>query len=243
MLKWLTTYTEVGYYECADKLGQVPLYMFSALSQIMIPRISFFVSKREGKRANAYFEKSIEFVSFLSTSIIFGIITIADVFVPFYFGNGYESCINLIRVLIPSYIFSGYANVMRSQLLIPYSRDTEFAISLSVGAIVNFCMNMVLIPRFLSLGAAVATAFTEAIVFAITFYFARASFSINSLLKNSLGYYVCGTVMLIVINFVRLPNEGILLLIEKVLLGAITYVIMFAFWQFTRRCRNESVNP
>lgn len=225
LLKWLTDYLQVGYYDCADKLGQVPLYLFSALSQIMIPRISSIVSKGNDSEAGVYLGKSILLVSFVSSSIIFGIVAIADTFVPLYFGPGYESCILLTQMLISSYIFTGYASVLRSQLMIPYSKDREFAVSLAVGAAINFSLVMLLVPHFQAFGAAIATFVTEGSTFLITYLYSRNSISLRPQLLENISLYVCGSLMVAALVTVRFPLEGISLLLARVALGAIVYVV------------------
>lgn len=227
MLKWMTSYEQVGYYENADKVGLLPLFMFSSLSQIMIPRISFFVSKEQHNGMNYYLDKSIMFVSFLCTGLIFGIVAVAPEFVPLYFGRGYESCVNLIRVILPSYIFSGYANVFRSQLLIPYGKDREFSKTLIMGACINLILNILLIPKIQALGAAIATAFTEFAVFAMTYWYIRHKIRWSVLIQNNFLFYLCGIVMLVVLYFIPNFENRISSLVVKIVAGAMVYAITF----------------
>ena len=225
MLKWMTNYSQVGFYENADKLGQVPLFLISSLSQIMIPRISFLLSNNKKDDTSIYLYKSITLISLLSTTVIFGIMSVTNEFVPLYFGEGYDSCKGLALVILPSYIFTGYASTIRSQILIPYGRDKEFGISLAIGAVCNTVLNLVMIPILSALGAAIATAATEIVVCVVTVFFAKSEISIRYILKNNIKYYVFGAIMFGVLTVFSYPFSGILLLVLKVFLGILVYGI------------------
>lgn len=239
MLKWMTSYEQVGYYENADKLGQIPLYMISALSQIMIPRISFFISKGKQTGVVDYLDKSLIFISFLSSSLIFGILGISKEFVPLYFGDGYESCIEIIEVLLPSYIFSGYANVFRSQMLIPYGRDKEFAKTLAVGAMLNLGINFLLIPHFQARGAAIATGCAEFAVFLMTYLYVRRSINLCSLLKKNVIFYISGFVMLVVLRVIPTIGGAIFNLFIRITIGAVVYLVTLIAIFYLKERRNE----
>lgn len=236
MLKWMSGYEQVGYYENADKFGQIPLFLVASLSQIMIPRISSLVNENKNTIIGDYFEKSILLISFISTSIIFGISGIADLFVPVYFGRGFEPCVTLIRVIVPSYIFTAYASVIRSQFLIPFSRDKEYAVSLAVGAFLNIILNIILIPWFEAVGAAIATAITEIVVCVMMFSCVRKKIKWKRIVLQNTPFYVSGCIMLFGISILPLSQESWISLLIKIAAGVLIYLaIIGGFYWFYRR--------
>ena len=66
-----------------------------------------------------------------------------------------------------------WANVIRTQYLIPQHEDKTYIISTFVGAIVNLIINFLLIPKYDSVGAAIGTVFAEFSVFLIQFIMVR----------------------------------------------------------------------
>ena len=65
-------------------------------------------------------------------------------FVPFFYGAGYEKCVTLFYILLPSCLFLAVANVIRTQYLIPHCKDKIFVVSIVLGFL-NFIINIALI--------------------------------------------------------------------------------------------------
>lgn len=107
---------------------------------------------------------SILFAMLMSSSFCFGIMGIAKEFVPFFYGKGYEKCILLFWILLPSCLFLAFANVIRTQYLLPHQMDIPYVISAFLGAFVNIILNFCLIPQYGALGAAVGTLIAEMVV-------------------------------------------------------------------------------
>ncbi len=61
-------------------------------------------------------------------------------------------------------LFVSWANVIRTQYLIPRHRDKIYIISTLLGAGVNVIANLILIPSYGAVGAAIGTIFAEASV-------------------------------------------------------------------------------
>lgn len=79
--------------------------------------------------------------------LAFGIAGIATVFSPVFFGKEFTDCGILIRAITPIIVFKAWANVIRTQYLLPNEKDKDFIMSLFAGAIVNLIINSLLIPK------------------------------------------------------------------------------------------------
>lgn len=101
------------------------------------------------------------FAMFLASGMMFGIAGIAEDFVPLFLGREYSSCILLIRTMAPTVPFIAWANVIRTQYLIPNHEDKSYIISVTLGAAVNLAVNTLLIPHIHALGAVIGTVFAE----------------------------------------------------------------------------------
>lgn len=190
MLGGIAGELEVGYYESCEKVIQVPLALIVALGTVMLPHMSNLCSKEDYNRDKviAIIRKSEYLMILVSSLIGFGIMAVAREFVPLFYGSGYEKCINIFYVLLPSCIFLAFANVIRTQYLLPNKMDKEFIISLFGGAITNLVLNMLLIPRFQSLGAAVGTLVAEFVVCILQVIFVYNKIPIIAIGKECIGY-------------------------------------------------------
>ena len=164
MLGNMASIVEVGYYENAVKIIDVPKGIITSLGTVMLPRMSNMIAKGEEEKIKMYIGKSLQVIMFLALPITMGLIAISDDFILIFLGNNFTKTGTLIKYLAISLIFLSWANVIRTQYLIPKERDKDYIISVILGAIVNLVMNIILIPRYASIGACYGTICAELIV-------------------------------------------------------------------------------
>ena len=142
MLGIMSTKLEVGFYENAEKIISIPLAIITALGTVMLPRMSNIIANGDEKKFKEYISKSMEFIIFLASPIVLGLISIAKEFAPVYFGNEFYKTGYLIEISSITILFISWANVIRTQYLIPKERDKEYINSVIMGAIVNLISNL-----------------------------------------------------------------------------------------------------
>ena len=224
MLGLMTSKSEVGYYESCEKITQVPVILVNSLGTVMLPRVSNLVAKKENTVEQNYMEKSIVFAMLISTSMCFGIMSVSKEFVPWFYGGGFEPCIKLFQVLTPSCIFMAFANVLRTQYLIPYGMDSVFIFSVVCGAGVNLILNYILIPMYASFGAAVATLFAEATVCIIQVLYVKHRLRLSKYLKISMPFLISGIAMYLILMCLKISFSAMLVnMMIKIILGIIIY--------------------
>lgn len=224
MLGAMTTYAEVGFYEYSEKVLQIPVSCVTALGTAMLPRMSNMAAKKDFRKEYPLILNSMIFGIALAACAAFGLMAVADVFVPFFYGNGYEKCIILFYLLLPSCIFLAIGNVLRTQYLIPHAMDREYTVSLVLGAVVNLCVNRLLIPRLASAGAAVGTLLAEGTVAAAQMYFLKSVLPVGRYLRETAYITACASVMLIVVYRIPASDLPVLTLALKTLAGAFVFV-------------------
>ena len=227
MLGSITSVTEVGYYENAEKIINIPMTLITALGTVMLPRMSNIVARGEIEKVNSYISKSIIFVMFMSFAMCFGLIGVGYNFAPFYFGISFQKTGILIMLLATTLPFLSFANVIRTQYLIPREKDKIYIISVTLGAITNLILNYVLIPKLASVGACIGTIAAEIAVMSYQTFSVRKELSINEYLKNITPFFIKAIIMLICIypiNYINI-NSFIRLLIQGII-GVVIYGIL-----------------
>jgi len=219
---------EVGYYEQSQKIVKMLLTIVTSLGTVMLPRIAnkFANGKKEEIKENIY--QSFEFVYFLAIPLTCGVISVAPIFIPLFLGQAFEKSSILTSIISPIILIIGLSNVIGTQYLLPTKKQKQFTISVVAGAFCNLILNGMLIPRLLSIGAAIATLLAESVVTLVQFYMIRNEFSIIKILKKSKDYWLAGIGMLI-LNFLcqklLLTNvKPVIQLFILVGLGGITYI-------------------
>lgn len=236
MLGTMTQMNEVGFYESSERIIKLPLVFVTSLGTVMLPRISNLLSLNEKEKSDNYLYKSIIFMMFLSNSMCFGIVAVADVFVPVFFGSGFEECISILTILMPSCIFLAFANVIRTQYLLPHEMDRQYVFALLMGAVTNLGLNLLLIPRYASVGASIGTLITEIIVCFFQCFSVRQYISLKKYVGCSIPFVLSGMLMSIIIRSIKFHMGNLyVVLIIKVLFGILIYFfilfILYALWK------------
>lgn len=187
---------ENGYYEQSLKLSKMLLTLVTSLGTVMIPRISYHFQKKDSDRIREYMYGSYRFVWFLGIPLCFGLIGVASSFVPWFYGPGYEKVVPLLQILSLLILAIGLSNVTGMQYLIPTNRQNVLTLTVVVGAVINFVLNMIIIRDFASVGAAIASVAAETAVTVVQLIAVRKELSLSQIMKSAANYLVAGGVML-----------------------------------------------
>ena len=208
---------ENGYYEQADRIEKICLTVVTSLGTVMMPRIAHVIAQKQDRQLEYYIYRSYRFIWLLALPMTIGLIGIADQFVPWFLGDGYEKTEVLLRIFSMLLWIIGLSNVTGVQYFIPAGKQKEFTISVFLGMSVNFICNILLIPGLLSLGAAIATVIGEIAVTVSQLYMIRKRFSIRKIFVSSETYLISsgimGIVILILKPFAGAGPEGSILLV------------------------------
>ena len=184
-----------GYYEEAIKIARMVLTVVTALGTIMIPRIAYHFERGEKERVTDYMYRSYRFVWLLSVPLCLGLMMIAPNFVPWFFGERFLPVIPLLQILSLLIIVIGVTVVTGNQYLIPTKKEKSYTVTVLVGAVTNFLLNLVLVYYFKSIGAAIASVAAETVIAVVQFVLIRKDLSIRRIVLSSWKYIVAGVGM------------------------------------------------
>lgn len=227
MLGNMTNVQNVAYYEYAERIINIPTSIITALGTVMLPRISNLLAKGEKNQIKFYMDKSMEYMMFLSIPICLGLIVVAPEFVPIYLGNEFVTTGSIIQYLAVTLIFVSWANVIRTQYLIPKEKDKIYIISVILGAIVNFVINMILIPRLQTIGASIGTIFAEFTVMFVQTIAVRKELEIKKYVIYVAKFLVSAIIMTIIIIGIKyIVDNKYLVVIMQIIVGAMIYFLL-----------------
>ena len=209
MLGILTgSYTENGYYEQAQKINIVLLRVVLSLGLVLLPQIASAFKEGNKKQVNEFINKSGKYVFFISLPLAIGLICVSDNFVPWFFGNGYNKVSELLKLSGFILIVQGLDDIFGMQYLVNVGKQKQYIISIFSGAIMNFIFNLILIPKFASAGAIIASFLGELVIVLIQMYYVKDSINLKRFFKQSKNYVIASLTMLILIplnNFLKVP--------------------------------------
>lgn len=163
MIGALSSVTELGYYENAERLINIPISLINALGTVMLPRMSYLLKDDSCDYKKPIYE-SMKLALLMSIIMAGGLFLIADDITIVLFGSKFLKSSGILRALSITILASAWANVIRTQYLIPKSLDKIYVTSTIGGAIVNLIFNVILIGKYGAYGACVGTIAAECFV-------------------------------------------------------------------------------
>ncbi len=176
---------ENGYYAQSEKIVKMAMMVIASLGTVMMPRNAKVLEEGRQEVFLNNIQKSIEYVFFIGAPITAGIIAISKNFSPWFFGPGYEKVPLLLIIFAFMVIPSGLGNVFGQQYLIPKGEDNKYTITYVSTGIINLLLNLILIPRFLSYGAAVASVVAEIFAPIMMLFFLRGEVKTGKIFKSN----------------------------------------------------------
>lgn len=230
MIGFLSNIAEVGVYENAEKIMQVPVAIINALGTVMLPRVSNMITNKKEDEVKKLISKTMPFTMFITFPMIFGLICISKNFSLIFFGNGFEKSGIIIQYLAITILFLAWGNVVRTQYLIPKEKDKEYIISAFLGAILNFVINLVFIPKFGAIGACIGTIIAEFFVMFYQTWVVRKELPLKEYIKNSIGFFIKSIIMFIIITGIGkyIECNRILKMILQIAIGTSIYALFNA---------------
>lgn len=218
-----------GYYEQATKIiNIVKPFAFTAINDVMTPRMAYLFEKGNIIEVKNRIYKSINVELLLAFGCCFGIISVAPIFVPLFFGDGYEPTILILQIMAPILIPICLSTCTGSHYYVPSGNILKGTKLTMIGSAVNLLVNVPLILRFGALGATVASLLAESVIGVLYIYFTREYISVKSVLRVSFTKIIAGIVMFLGITFMynSFGLNGFLGLIVEVTVGLLIYLIM-----------------
>lgn len=200
MLGNMSSYDQVGFYNNAEKIINIPMGIITALGTVMLPRMSNIVANGDKKRVDDYIRISAKLVTLLSSAIAFGLMGVSSVLAPVFFGDEFIACGEIIRLLSVTVFFIAWANVIRTQYLIPNKRDSIYLTSTMVGAILNLIINWMLIPKYQANGAAFGTIVAEFSVMLVQMVAVKNELPMRKYIMSYSPILIIGLIMVVLLD-------------------------------------------
>jgi len=240
MMGYYGQITQTGHYNASYKIISMALLPMNLLT------ISFYPALSKALNEKKYLQKIWNFLTgimiFLAMPLLIGGYILAHKIIIFLYGPEYLPSVLAFKILLFSafiiYLYNSY-----NQILIVSNQQKKLFFSISIGAIINVVLNLILIPKYSLYGAAVATVVTHSIVFIQLFSLTSKYTFIKifnfSLFKTIFSALIAGLTMYI---FLFYSNFGLSL---NILSGIIIYLFSFYITKillFNRFLKNSNLS-
>lgn len=171
MLGFMASDIDVGYYNAAVRIKSILVSIVTSLGAVLLPRASYYVQNGQMEEFHKITKKAINFIFLVSIPLMLYFVFFAQEGIYFLSGEAYTGSILPMQIIMPTLLFIGLTNIMGIQMLVPLGQEKKVLYSVIAGAVVDVILNALLIPRFVSAGAAIGTVAAEIVVF-VTQYIA-----------------------------------------------------------------------
>lgn len=147
---------ETGYYRAALVIAEFLWFVPNALQMVLLHSTSELWSKDKTERISTLVSRLTRYNLALVLLLAIGLAALADDFVPLYFGAEFDASVLPLLLLLPGAL--GFA-LARPIFAVGQGKGELGILILATGAaaVMNLCLNLLLIPRYGMAGAAVAT--------------------------------------------------------------------------------------
>lgn len=161
LLGFLATNVDVGYYSAGVKIKSILLGIVTSLAAVLLPRASYYLENNLKNEFIDLSSKAINFIFIIAIPLTFYFILFASEGINFISGDAYRGAVLPMQIIMPTIFLIGLSNIIGIQMLVPLGREKIVLYSEIAGAIVNILMNLIFIPRYQAIGAAMATVSAE----------------------------------------------------------------------------------
>jgi O-antigen/teichoic acid export membrane protein len=158
----------VGFYNAAFRLMEALIVFPAVYTTAIFPVFSILHGSSQKPLQTAYV-KSFKYLTILSLPIAVGITLLAEPIILLLYKAAYIPSILALQLVVWVLPFI-FINYIQGSLLTAMNRQVPFLKITAASLVLNVAMNLVLIPIYSFLGAAIATVITEAFSVALSFY-------------------------------------------------------------------------
>lgn len=174
MLGFMTDDTQTGLYSASVKVKNLLTGVVSSLGNVLLPRLSLYVSNQESDKFYETLSKVLNFLLLISLPLTVYFIFYSRTSILLFSGAEYENATLPMQLLMPTVFLIAVSGLTGNQMLVPLGRERVVMTSVICGALVDFGLNWMFIPKWGAAGAAAATLVTEFVVLAVQLFFLRS---------------------------------------------------------------------
>lgn len=161
MLGFLKTDEDVGYYNSAVRIKSILVSIVTSLGTVLLPRAAYYLEHDMKDAFLNITKKALNFVLIVATPMMTFFTLYAYEGIIFLSGEAYEESVVPMQIVMPTLLFIGMSNILGLQMLVPMGKEKVVLHSEIAGAIVDLIINIILIPQYGAIGAAIACSAAE----------------------------------------------------------------------------------
>lgn len=202
MLGYLYNAEHLEFYKTSMNFVKMFLYFITSIGSVMLPRVTnvYYNDENGQEKAQKLINTTMKIACLLALPMCFGMIAVAPNLMSWYLPTA-PIIASLVCAGAPIVIFISMSNVTGIQYMVPTGMYKRYSASVVSGAIINFCLNLISIPKIGAYGAVISSVIAEASVTLIQYISIRKYVKIKFNSKSYYVYLIGSLFMLAVVYF------------------------------------------
>lgn len=219
--------TAVGYYTNSLQLSTVFITIITTLDLVLLPHMTGLYANKNTNRIIRLMENSIDIQLFFSIPIMFGMLTVYDKLVPWFFGEKFLFVNQIIPYFSILIVIVPLGMAVSRQYLMPVGKVKEYNKSVILGAIINIISSGILLPSIGFFGVVFSNILAE---FFVTLVRLKSFLKDTDFIfkrKNIIIYVLTAGFMCILVRSLTLDMDATLLtnIIQLIMASAFYFLV------------------
>lgn len=173
LLGLMTNDTTVGYYSVSVKIYSLVKQLFNAMLMVCVPRFSGELVNGNREKVNSQLENIINILILVLGSAAVGLVMLSKNIILIFAGHGYLPAVNSLKILAVALGFAAVACFYINVVMLPYQMEKKILQATMLSAGFNVVLNIVLIPFYGEIAAAMTTLVSEIIMVILGVYYSN----------------------------------------------------------------------
>ena len=222
ILGFFRTDEEVGTYYIVSKIYTILKALINAIIMVIIPRMSFCLGKADYEGYNRILSNTRSILLTLVVPCATGIVALSENVIQLINPQSAFAGVTTLRILSFTVVVAAFAYFYSSCVLIPNKKENLFLIATSAAAVLNACLNFIMVPLLGINGAAITTLIAEILVMGMCKRYS-AGFHGKFQKENMVPIIVGSVAILVVCNTIMLFQLNVIL--ETVIAIALSVIV------------------
>ena len=240
MIKLITASSEqVAFYEESIKIITMLTGLTTSLANVIEPRNANEIAKGNIEQAKTNILKGVNYSMVVCLPMLAGLMCVAPIFCPIFFGDGFEDVIPILRIMCILIPLISINEMIGTAYLIPSGKEKIFTRIILICALVNIALNFLFVYFFGAIGAAISTAISEGCKTVILLWYVRKEIDLLSMLKRMTKKIIAVAIMFAIVFPMSYISTGTILSLIAIVVSGI---VVFFGVEFSINIKNLTIN-
>lgn len=223
MLGYLSSIDEVAIYDYPNRLVRVGITFIGILGTVIMPRLAYLHHNQLKQEYQNKVKDLFRYSLLISIPSFFVLELIALPLCNMFFSESFVGADMVIKIVAPTLITSGLSLYV---IYVSLDKMRIFLNSVAIGALVSFVLNILLMPQYGAMGAAVSLFITEMVVHILLLYYLRSL----RLLKWLLHFFSKIAIICVFIYVLLIILLGKVHSLQEICLAVLSYGILYSLF-------------